>query len=134
MNEPYTIDAWPLCPGCQRPRHTMCAICGTAGCDFRPADHDVVETIEVHELEMDETAGEPATVERLLQMLMCSTFDEPFEPRFARRCEWCGHDFGDGYEFSMQHSEPISPRTLAVGAALVAVLLGVMIYFAMIVG
>ena len=29
---------------------------------------------------------------------MCSTCDEPFVPEYPRRCEWCGHEFADGYD------------------------------------
>jgi hypothetical protein len=154
MNDPYaddpdTIDAWPLCPECAERRHTMCRICCTAGTDFPPADHEVVEMVAVHEL--DEGSGArspepdspepdspetslPETVERVLRMLMCSTCDEPFEPSYARTCEWCGHDFGEGYEIVVRHVEPLSPRTIAVGVALIAAMIGLMVYFAVILG
>lgn len=139
MNEPYpdepdTIDAWPLCPGCAERRHTMCRICCTAGTDFLPADHEVVEIITVHGLDEDGGAESPEPIERVLRMLMCSTCDEPFEPSYARTCEWCGHDFGEGYEVVVRHTEPVAPRTIAVGVALAAAMIGLMIYFAMIVG
>lgn len=139
MNEPYpdepdTIDAWPLCPGCAERRHTMCRICCTAGTDFPPADHEVVEIVTVHGLDEDGGAASPEPFERVLRMLMCSTCDEPFEPSYARTCEWCGHDFGEGYEIVVRHTEPVAPRTIAVGVALVAAMIGLMIYFAMIVG
>ena len=137
-DEPDTIDAWPLCPGCSERRHTMCRICCTAGTDFLPADHDVVEMVAVHELDGgggadSSDAASTELVERVRRMLMCSTCDEPFEPSYARRCEWCGHDFGEGYEIVVRNVEPVAPRTIAVGVALVAAMIGLMIYFAVIV-
>ena len=133
-NEPDTIDAWPLCPECAERRHTMCRICCTAGTDFLPADHEVVEIVTVHGLDEDGGAESPEPIERVLRMLMCSTCDEPFEPSYARLCEWCGHDFGEGYEVVVRHVEQVAPRTIAVGVALAAAMIGLMIYFAMIVG
>ncbi|MFP6757796.1 MAG: hypothetical protein VCC99_06195 [Alphaproteobacteria bacterium] len=133
-DEPDTIDAWPLCPGCSERRHTMCRICCTAGTDFPPADHEVVEMVAVHGLDEGGAADSPEPIERVLRMLMCSTCDEPFEPSYARRCEWCGHDFGEGYEVVVRHTEPVAPRTIAVGVALVVAMLGLMVYFAVIVG
>ena len=117
----------------------MCRICCTAGTDFLPADHEVVEIVAVHDLDGDDGVDSPEpslpdTVERVVRMLMCSTCDEPFEPSYARLCEWCGHDFGEGYEIVVRHTEPLAPRTIAVGVALLAGMIGLMIYFAMIVG
>ena len=85
------------------------------GSDAHPSAADIQRTLA----KGDDHVG-TATVYRTLELLIASGLVR-------------GHDFGDGYEFSVQHTEPISPRTLAVGVALVAVLLGVMIYFAMIV-
>ena len=70
-----------VCPQCRRGRMTVCPYCETASAEFRPAD--------------DPPA---ASGERPTRLLLCTTCDEPFEPDYYRRCEWCGHDFGSGIE------------------------------------
>ena len=71
---------WPLCPSCNRPRHTSCPFCGTAGANFQLA-----------------FVPSPALETRAM-LVLCRTCDEPFEPEFNARCEWCGHRFADGSE------------------------------------
>ena len=67
---------WPLCPSCGRPRHTSCPYCGTAGANF-PLGY----------------AQQDSATRAML--VLCGTCDEPFEPEFTARCEWCGYRFSD---------------------------------------
>jgi hypothetical protein len=71
------IEAWPVCPECQTPRHAECLACHAAADYFPPA-------------------WQPAGVATGLRM--CSSCDDVFEPRFFRHCHECGHDYGDGFE------------------------------------
>jgi hypothetical protein len=103
------------CPGCDKPRMAVCPFCRTSGTRFRSAD----------------TFGDTAEEEPLL---LCPTCDEPFEATYLRTCEWCGHDFGSGVqapeivkEFS---AEPLNGRVLLVGLGGVALVAGLVIYFA----
>ncbi|MGD9721770.1 MAG: hypothetical protein AB7O59_05220 [Pirellulales bacterium] len=65
--------------------------------------------------------------------VLCPTCDEPFEPEFPRRCEWCGHTFADGRELP-----PVPPRepsefNARVAIALVgviAIIVGLIAFFA----
>jgi hypothetical protein len=85
-------QAWPLCPHCARPRLATCPVCETSGTDFPPA------------FLPDDAESDGA--------VLCTICDEPFTPRFPARCEWCGHQFADGYE--QKRSEPLvtTPRIL----------------------
>lgn len=80
---PRPVKNWPRCPGCGKRRLAACPICGTSGTSFPAADPNFVS---------DENA--PAAI-------ICTTCDEPWVPKFLRRCEWCGHDFGEGVEFDL---------------------------------
>jgi hypothetical protein len=84
--DPEELTDWPNCPHCNRPRHTSCPICETAGTSFPPAFDPPVET----------DGGTVAAGHQL--RVLCPICDEPFVPRFPSRCEWCGHRFRDGYE------------------------------------
>jgi len=66
-------------------------------------------------------------------MLICSTCDEPFVPEHARRCAPCGHEFAEGYEIHAETREEISPQAIVVILGLVALTIGFVIYFAMLV-
>ncbi len=64
--------------------------------------------------------------------LICSTCDEPFRPQFARRCEWCGHEFPDGFEVDVVPGEPpeeTNVRVIVVLLALAALGIAAVIYF-----
>ena len=63
-------------------------------------------------------------------MLLCPTCDEPFVPEYPRRCEWCGHDFGDGYEVDPPRQlEQINSRAIALILGLLLLFAGVVVYF-----
>lgn len=93
----------------------------------------------------DTAAQDPsdATVESVDQppprpepLLMCPTCDEPFVPAFPRLCEWCGHQFDDGYEIETHTPPPveqISSRAVLVIAGLLLVLALAFVYFTVIV-
>jgi hypothetical protein len=128
----------PSCPECERSRQTRCPICRTAGSDFDTADLEFSGTVDVHQLSApDEETGDEETGDvdaiPVAPMLMCGTCDEPFEPNYARLCEWCGHDYGDGFEMPVEIREDISPRVIMVAMGMAALLLGIAVYFAMIV-
>ncbi len=103
---------WQLCPACGARRLARCPVCRTAGVDFPSADPDPDGT----------------RVERII----CPTCDEAFAPQYARRCEWCGHFFAEGFEppAPPRPREPVNRRALAVVVALVAVVGALAAYFA----
>ena len=105
---------WPLCPGCKRPRHTSCPVCGTAGANFPLA-----------------FVPSPAIETRAL-LVLCGTCDEPFEPEFTARCEWCGHRFADGRELPTPEwaESEMSSRAWVVIVGIVAVVIGAIALFA----
>ncbi len=68
-------------------------------------------------------------------MLMCSVCDEPFEPTYPKHCEWCGHEFDDGYVIEqIVGPEEIPTRAIVVAVVLGLLLLGTMVYFMGILG
>ena len=101
---------WPKCPQCGAPRTTQCPVCETTGSEFPAAD------------------GDSSGVLRLL----CSTCDEPFIPQYPRHCEWCGHEFADGY--SVGPSGDFAAGELSVNARVVMLLLGVLALLGMVAG
>lgn len=115
--EPHA--SWPRCPQCQALRLTKCPVCGTSGTGFPPAD-----------------ATEPATGEgEESRLVLCIQCDEPFVPQYARRCEWCGHDFGEGLETPESPSpEAVPIGLLALAAAMIALVAGLILYFAILIG
>ena len=134
-----TIAAWPVCDGCQRPRHTMCEICGTAGSDFPLADMPPAQAMTDEAL-----SGEAGPV----LMVLCPTCDEPFVPEFLRRCQWCDHDFGEGRDYDLapdgdmapdgsvtsQLLENLNHRALGLAVGVLAVLVALAVYFATVAG
>jgi hypothetical protein len=147
-------EPWPTCPGCGARRSTRCPICGTAGSDFQAADMGFVwipgladaaaeapsctcgpggctpvrEQAEIPAVEEDE-AESPA------RLLVCPTCDEPFTPQYPRLCEWCGHDFGDGYEVELpqEPEEQINARVIAAIVGLLAFVAAMVVYLTFIV-
>jgi hypothetical protein len=95
----------------------ICPFCKTTGNRFRPAEL----------IDGRPTGAEPA-------LLICPICDEPFEPAYLRTCEWCGHHFGEGIEapeiVRALPSEPLNPRVVLVGLAGVAIIGGLVAYFA----
>jgi hypothetical protein len=104
---------WPLCPSCGRPRHTSCPYCGTAGANF-PLGY----------------APPPESAARAM-LVLCVTCDEPFEPDFAARCEWCGYRFANGRELPVprRSESEMSSRAWIVILGILAVLAGVLALF-----
>jgi len=71
-------------------------------------------------------------------MVMCPTCDEPFAPRYLRRCEWCGHTFPDGVELDVEPSQagrpdepsdPLTPQAIVTIIALLALGAALLIWF-----
>ena len=113
-DEETTDDGWPRCPSCQRRRLTRCPVCETTGTDF--AEGFFPYGAEDQDEEgAEHGAGTVGTREAFL--VICPVCDEPFAPRHPRRCEWCGHRFGDGWETQARGTtEPLdfNPRVLLV--------------------
>ena len=114
--EAPTVAAMPTCPSCGRLRTAICPFCQTSGKGFRAADAT----------DRADGAGP--------MRLICPTCDEPFEDGYLRRCEWCGHDFGDGLEtpavVAPPELEPMNWRVTVVGIGVVAILAALLAYFA----
>jgi len=149
------VSPWPTCPECGAKRTTRCPICQTSGTNFAEADRGFLS-------ELAATAGtEPESCscsgscsshsvaephghcdpdagtggEEAETMLMCSVCDEPFKPAHPKHCEWCGHEFEDGYVVErIVDTDEISGRAIAVVGALGVLLLGGMAYFLIILG
>ena len=83
------IRIWPICPQCGSRRITACPICHTSGTSFPPADSNY-----------DAVAGPQGSL-----AVICTICDEPWLPKFLRRCEWCGHDFGEGISFELRERQ-----------------------------
>lgn len=140
------LDTWPRCPECNTPRIACCPVCQTAGYDFPQADFefsvppeyaDASEPLPCDcgvcdpnrpadaaagaESDADASHTEAEEVEPPV-MLTCPTCDEPFIPRYLKRCEWCGHAFPDGAEFELpeEPAEQLNARVVAVFFALAA--------------
>jgi Putative prokaryotic signal transducing protein len=117
-------EAWPACPHCNRPRHTSCPVCGTAGSSFPQAYLPTEEA----------AAGTLTTSVPQRLLVVCPTCDEPFVPQFLARCEWCGHHFRDGQEMPAATPLPasleINSRAWIVLAGLVALVGAVLALFA----
>lgn len=116
---PAQVAATARCPSCEKPRTAICPFCQTSGSQFRAADA------------LDQ--AEPADAGPLL--LLCPTCDEPFQDAYLRRCEWCGHDFGVGLEappvIATLDVEPMNWRVMVAGMAGVAIIGGLLAYFAL---
>ncbi|HUY90190.1 MAG TPA: DUF2007 domain-containing protein [Pirellulales bacterium] len=107
-----------VCPRCGRPRTAVCPICQTAGAHFLSGDMPPT----------DQETGEP-------QLLICPICDEPFEPGYLPRCEWCGHEFrrepptAAPAEEAEAETEPPNLRVIAAAVGMVAVIAAVFAYF-----
>ena len=152
---PTVLDAWPKCPECDTRRSTRCTICHTAGTDFPQSDMGFLwipgsdEAAEAtpscqcgsQGVACDATADadEPATASEECQespvtLLVCPTCDEPFQPEYPRLCEWCGHEFEDGFDAELPTNDvgEVGSRVLAVFVGLLLLAGGVVAYFAFI--
>ena len=151
---------WPRCPQCDTRRTTTCPICPASGTDFEEVDPEFAGTLglpgdtsdttggcgsdcscgqepqaaapQSAEAEAAEPPGAQTSLPRLA--LMCPTCDEPFVPEFPRRCEWCGHEFADGYDVEdYVERETIPVQAMIVILGLVTLVLVACAYFAWIV-
>jgi len=153
---PTIIDQWPSCPECDAPRSTRCPICGTAGSDFAPVDMGFTwipkpddasaaaacscgpggctpadSAGDASSIDDDASAAEEDEVDPFRTMLMCHTCDEPFTPEYPRLCEWCGHEFEDGFQVDLPAGAPehLDSRVIAVSAGLLALMVALGAYF-----
>lgn len=113
-----TPITYAACPRCGRPRTAVCPICQTAGANFLSGDMPAGE----------EAGGGP-------QLLICPICDEPFEPGYLPRCEWCGHEFERkapaeaAVEGAEAKTEPPNVRVIAAAVGMLAVIAAVFGYF-----
>jgi len=110
---------WPRCPQCNALRITKCPACGTSGTGFPQADP----------LEAGQSGQSAPAL-----LVLCMQCDEPFTPEFAGRCEWCGHEFPDGFAPTVDESFDLSPALLAVVGIALALVVGLLVYFSYLVG
>ena len=114
-----TWAEWPECPQCHERREAQCTVCSAHGTDFPLADFE-----EPEELEEPEEGDDGEDV-----LLLCSTCDEPFSPRFYRHCAACGHDFGAGIERDEIVREELNSRVVLVVVGMLLLLVGLFVYF-----
>jgi hypothetical protein len=62
-------------------------------------------------------------------LLCCMTCDEIFVPRFYRRCQNCGHDFGEGIDLETAPQEQLTPQFFLLLAGMLLTLGGLLVYF-----
>jgi len=110
---------WPRCPQCGVPRITKCPACGTSGTGFPEADP----------LDATQSDGAPPAA-----LVLCLECDEPFTPEYASACEWCGHKFPDGFAPAADEAFDLSPGLLAVVGVALAIVVGLLVYFAILLG
>jgi hypothetical protein len=153
-----TEECWPQCPTCHARRTTRCPICNTFGSDFSHVDADYAVASEAAADEAEPAGScscgtgacgtaasdegdatsivdEQTPTEGVISgpMLICPTCDEPFAPQYARLCEWCGHQFPDGYDVeSEEAAEAITGRAIALCLGLVAVVIAVLGWFVLV--
>jgi hypothetical protein len=128
---------WPLCPKCNKRRTARCEFCGATGDDFSPADAADVDLLGLpatppdaagccscgpggcgsNREEMVQENAEPSSEANApspeetpsTPLLLCPTCDEPFTPRYLKRCGSCGYEFEDGEDIA---PEPIITEPL----------------------
>jgi hypothetical protein len=115
------VDHWPTCPSCSRRRHTSCPICETSGTDFEQGYMPTTTAAS------DTVASDTGAL-----LVLCPTCDEPFEPQFPSRCEWCGYRFADGHELTVRRGDDVEVnlRLWAAGICLVIVVMGTIAFLA----
>jgi hypothetical protein len=133
--ETVRIEAgdWPACPNCERPRLAVCPFCETSSNEMPQGDpryggQSLTELLANEHGEASNCGAERTSP----PLLICPTCDEPFEARYLRRCEWCGHDFGAGLEVPPAISVTpinINARAVALTLALVVGMVLLVMYF-----
>ena len=124
-----TAARWPKCPSCRQARQTTCPICQTSGSDFEIGEGGGGEE------ESGATADNPLAIVAVTgrMLVICPTCDEPFVPRYLRRCEWCNYDFGEGTQLPPRRFADadleINARALFLLAALAVLLGGLLLWF-----
>jgi hypothetical protein len=146
-------EDWPRCPECNARRSTRCPVCETAGTDFPAADMGFVWIPGTEDAAQAVSCGcgpggctpadKPGEVpaadgpeaELPAALLMCPTCDEPFEPEYPRLCEWCGHEFADGFEVELPAApvEQINSRMIAVVVGLLVLAAAMVAYLLLII-
>jgi hypothetical protein len=132
--------AWPHCPECDWRRQTICPTCELAGDEFHTAEYQQ-EPAPLKSTRSGCCGGgaydrcEHEAAERCVErgpdglLVVCPACGEAFAPVFYRRCERCGHDFGDGREPTSPDVEELSTRVWVVIWGLAGLLGGMFLYF-----
>ena len=118
---------WPRCPECEALRQAICPICKAAGTHFPLADF--IPAAQVHSIGVGTNEEEP-TYDDSSVLLMCDACEEAFAPRFYRRCHSCGHAFEEGIKIASEPVAEFSSRALIVIFGTVAVVGGLLAFFA----
>ena len=125
---------WPACASCQQPRLAVCPYCQTSSSEMPQGDPryggESFTELLAHEHEDTSNCGAQRTSPSPL--LICPTCDEPFQARYLRNCEWCGHDHGDGIELPtppLVTPIEVNTRAVALLLALVGGMLLIVVYF-----
>ncbi|MCA9099797.1 MAG: hypothetical protein KDA63_01520 [Planctomycetales bacterium] len=125
----------PQCPECGRARLAVCPICQTSSSEMPQGDprYSGRPYSELLAGEQGDGPDRPAGSSEGASLLICPTCDEPFEERYLRECEWCGHDFGSGIESAASKlTRPIEVNVRAVALVIGLILgtLAALVYFA----
>lgn len=118
MNGELACHEWPVCPQCFARRQTVCPVCQVAGSDFPAADY---QAPVAPQRQSDGSWGPQTAAGEVLAsplLLLCPTCDEAFPPQYYRRCQRCGHDFGQGIDVQPQGAELPPARVLLATAGL----------------
>jgi len=110
--------------------------CGPDGCTPGPpaADSPPADASSTDVSAADSSAPEDEEgADMADRMVICPTCDEPFQPVYPKRCEWCGHEFPDGVDMPLPEGDDdaadFTGRVYAVIAVLLAVALAGLLYF-----
>jgi len=109
--------------------------CGPAGCSV-PGD-PAPDGGSPTDADSPPDEGDEDGADMAAGMVICPTCDEPFQPNHPKLCEWCNHEFSDGFEVALDdgpvdHDE-FSGRVYIVIGALLAIVFGASLYFGFVV-
>lgn len=123
---------WPICPSCGQRRCTRCPTCLIGGDHFLRAEmFDAAPDANSGRSHAKQSSRGEATKDDGDRpvMLMCPVCGEAFKPEFYRRCQWCGHDHGDGMLVESIESDQWTDRALMVLFGLIGLVLALLTYF-----
>lgn len=131
----------PKCPKCKEPRTAVCPYCKTASNSFPPGDEvsaadgrTILMELPIVARDEQESTERNSDEQDNNVLLVCNMCDEPFTAEFLRRCEWCGHDFGNGTELPVtarrdNEISEWSPRMLIAVLLVAGLVIGTALFF-----